>query len=126
MYHDFDYERTLTTSLRAQWQLDDVLRADQNLDFSRGFMPESLARTAALGRHTASRFPAAVHETDDIDRHERGQSVEVELLHARRVKDAGRIDDPDDLPERSRGGLERRFDLSGVRHVCINRDGPAS
>ena len=49
MYHDFDYERTLASSLRAQWQLDDVLRADQDLDFTRNFMPESLARTAALG-----------------------------------------------------------------------------
>jgi len=48
MYHDFDYERTLASSLRAQWQLDDVLKADQELDFSRHFMPESLARTAAL------------------------------------------------------------------------------
>jgi hypothetical protein len=49
MYHDFNYERTLATSLRAQWMLDDVLRADQELDFSRNFMPESLARTAAIG-----------------------------------------------------------------------------
>jgi len=49
MYHDFDYERTLASSLRAQWLLDDVLRADQDLDFTRNFMPESLARTAALG-----------------------------------------------------------------------------
>ena len=48
MYHDFNYEATLASSLRAQWQLDDVLRADQDLDFSRNFMPESLARTAAL------------------------------------------------------------------------------
>jgi hypothetical protein len=48
MYHDFHYEATLASSLRAQWQLDDVLRADQELDFSRRFMPESLARTAAL------------------------------------------------------------------------------
>ena len=48
MYHDFNYQATLATSLRAQWQLDDVLRADQDLDFSRNFMPESLARTAAL------------------------------------------------------------------------------
>jgi hypothetical protein len=48
MYHDFDYEATLASSLRAQWQLDDVLRADQELDFSRRFMPESLARTAAI------------------------------------------------------------------------------
>jgi hypothetical protein len=48
MYHDFNYEATLASSLRAQWQLDDVLGADQDLDFSRNFMPESLARTAAL------------------------------------------------------------------------------
>ena len=48
MYHDFNYEATLASSLRAQWQLDDVLREDQNLDFSRNFMPESLARTAVL------------------------------------------------------------------------------
>ena len=48
MYHDFNYENTLASSLRAQWQLDDVLRADQDLDFTRNFMPESLARTGAL------------------------------------------------------------------------------
>jgi hypothetical protein len=48
MYHDFNYEATLASSLRAQWQLDDVLREDQELDFSRNFMPESLARIAAL------------------------------------------------------------------------------
>ncbi len=48
MYHDFNYQATLSSSLRAQWQLDDVLREDQELDFSRNFMPESLARTAVL------------------------------------------------------------------------------
>jgi hypothetical protein len=48
MYHDFNYEATLASSLRAQWQLDDVLREDQELDFSRNFLPESLARTASL------------------------------------------------------------------------------
>lgn len=47
MYHEFTYEKVLASSLRAQWELDDVLRADQELDFSRRFMPESLARTAA-------------------------------------------------------------------------------
>ena len=35
MYHDFNYEGTLVSSLRAQWVLDEVLRADQDLDFSR-------------------------------------------------------------------------------------------
>jgi hypothetical protein len=48
MYHLFNYEATLASSLRAQWQLDDVLRRDQELDFSRNLMPESLARTAEL------------------------------------------------------------------------------
>lgn len=48
MYHEFNYEATLASSLRAQWQLDDVLRTDEELDFSRKFMPESLARTAVL------------------------------------------------------------------------------
>jgi hypothetical protein len=48
MYHNFNYEATLASSLRAQWELDDVLRVDQDLDFSRKFMPESLARTAAI------------------------------------------------------------------------------
>jgi hypothetical protein len=54
MYHDFNYQRTLATSLRAQWMLDDVLPADQELDFSRNFMPESLARTAATTSLSAS------------------------------------------------------------------------
>jgi hypothetical protein len=53
MYHDFNYEATLATSLRAAWQLDDVLRADQELDFTRNFMPESLARTAAIASLSA-------------------------------------------------------------------------
>src|SRR4029450_3950104 len=48
MYHDFNYEATLASSLRAPWQLDDVLREEQELDFTRNFMPESLARTAAV------------------------------------------------------------------------------
>ncbi len=48
MYHDFNYQRTLASSLRAQWLLDDVLPADQELDFNRNFMPDSLARTAAI------------------------------------------------------------------------------
>ena len=48
MYHDFTYEAVLASSLRAQWKLDDVLRPDQELDFSRNMMPESLAGTATL------------------------------------------------------------------------------
>jgi hypothetical protein len=48
MYHNFNFEAALASSLKAAWHLDDVLRSDQELDFSRSFMPESLARTAAV------------------------------------------------------------------------------
>lgn len=54
MYHDFTYQATLGTSLRAEWALDDVLRADQELDFSRDFLPDSLARTRALSGLSAA------------------------------------------------------------------------
>jgi P-aminobenzoate N-oxygenase AurF len=54
VYQDFNYEATLASSLRAQWQLDEVLREDQELDFSRRFLPESLARTGALQTLTRS------------------------------------------------------------------------
>ena len=47
MYHDYTYKAVLASSLRAQWELDDILAPDQDLDFSRDFMPESLARSAA-------------------------------------------------------------------------------
>jgi hypothetical protein len=48
MAQELSYANTLQTSLRAAWSLDDVLRSDQEFDFSRNFLPESLARTAAL------------------------------------------------------------------------------
>jgi hypothetical protein len=66
MYHDFNYEATLASSLRAQWQLDDVLREDQELDFSRRFMPESLARTGALETLT----PSEQHILNQIAAHQ--------------------------------------------------------
>ena len=42
------YDAVLATSLRAAWDLDDVFGPDQELDFSRNFLPERLARTAEL------------------------------------------------------------------------------
>jgi hypothetical protein len=53
MYHDFTYQATLASSLRGAWSLDDVLREDQELDFSRPFLPESLARTGELASLSA-------------------------------------------------------------------------
>jgi len=42
------YEATFRASLRAQWDLDSVLAPGQELDFSRDFLPQSLARTNEL------------------------------------------------------------------------------
>lgn len=43
------YEATYRASLRAAWDLDTVLELTQELDFSRNFLPERLARTGELG-----------------------------------------------------------------------------
>ena len=46
MIQGYSFAVTLASSQRAAWKLDDVLGAEQELDFSRAFMPEALARTA--------------------------------------------------------------------------------
>jgi hypothetical protein len=55
------YESVLASSLKGAWQLDDVFPPDQDLDFSRNFLPESLARTAALGNLSADEQRALNH-----------------------------------------------------------------
>ena len=47
MYHDFNFASVLAASARAAWQIDDVLPTGAALDFTRPFMPETLARTGA-------------------------------------------------------------------------------
>jgi hypothetical protein len=49
MFHDFSFGTILSASTRAAWQIEDILPDGAALDFSRPFMPESLARTGALG-----------------------------------------------------------------------------
>lgn len=48
MYHNFDFRDVLASSVKAAWQVEDVLPAGTRLDFSRRFLPESLARTDAV------------------------------------------------------------------------------
>jgi hypothetical protein len=47
MLQRFNFEKVLASSARAAWQIEDVLPPEAKLDFSRGFMPEALARTAS-------------------------------------------------------------------------------
>ena len=48
MFHDFNFKDVLSCSLRAAWQIEDVLPQGAALDFGRPFMPETLARTGAI------------------------------------------------------------------------------
>jgi hypothetical protein len=49
MYSDFTYHAVLASSQRATWQIEDIIGPGHALDFSRPFLPESLARTAMPG-----------------------------------------------------------------------------
>jgi hypothetical protein len=48
MYHAFNFSDVLASSVKAAWQVEDVLPAGARLDFGRRFMPETLARTDAI------------------------------------------------------------------------------
>jgi hypothetical protein len=46
--HGFTYEAALAASERIRWRVEDLIGGDKRLDFSRPFLPESLARTETL------------------------------------------------------------------------------
>jgi hypothetical protein len=48
MYHGLNFRDVLASSARAAWQVEDVLPEDAQLDFSRRFLPEALARTDGI------------------------------------------------------------------------------
>ncbi|HEU0098756.1 MAG TPA: diiron oxygenase [Allosphingosinicella sp.] len=45
MYHNFDFRDVLASSVKAAWQVEDVLPPGAELDFGRRFLPEAIART---------------------------------------------------------------------------------
>ncbi len=46
MFQAYNFKDVLDTSVRAAWQIEDVLPEEAKLDFSRDLLPQSLARTA--------------------------------------------------------------------------------
>ena len=44
----YTYEATLKSSQKSAWKIEDLIGGERTLDFSRSFMPESLAGTAGL------------------------------------------------------------------------------
>jgi hypothetical protein len=48
MHHHFNFKDVLAISSRPGWAIEDVLPPGAQLDYDRRFMPENLARTAAI------------------------------------------------------------------------------
>jgi len=44
----YSYEATLAASQKVNWRIEDIIGGDKRLDFSRPFMPESLARVEPM------------------------------------------------------------------------------
>ena len=48
LYHRFTYKDALAASEKVRWRVEDIIGGDKRLDFTRPFMPESLARVEGL------------------------------------------------------------------------------
>ena len=48
MQHNYSYQSALAASERINWKLEDLIGGDKKLDFSKPFMPESLAQVKQL------------------------------------------------------------------------------
>lgn len=46
--HQYDYRETIVASNKVNWRIEDIIGGDKKLDFSKRFMPESLARVEQL------------------------------------------------------------------------------
>jgi hypothetical protein len=45
---NYNYQETLAASVKANWRIEDIIGGDKRLDFSKPFMPDSLARVESL------------------------------------------------------------------------------
>ena len=45
---NYSYQETLAASAKANWRIEDIIGGDKRLDFTKPFMPESLARVESL------------------------------------------------------------------------------
>ena len=48
MQHNYSYESALATSERIGWRVEDIIGGEKRLDFTKPFMPESLAQVKQL------------------------------------------------------------------------------
>jgi hypothetical protein len=52
--HGYTYQAALAASQKVNWRIEDIIGGDKRLDFTKPFMPESLARVEPLGFLTES------------------------------------------------------------------------
>lgn len=45
---NYNYQETLAAAVKANWRVEDIIGGDKRLDFTKPFMPDSLARVNAL------------------------------------------------------------------------------
>ena len=45
---NYNYQETLAASAKANWRIEDIIGGDKRLDFTKRFLPESLARVESL------------------------------------------------------------------------------
>jgi hypothetical protein len=48
MQHNYSYQSALAASERIGWKVDDIVGGDKKLDFTKPFMPESLAQVKEI------------------------------------------------------------------------------
>jgi hypothetical protein len=48
MQHNYSYQSALAASERIGWEIDDIIGGDKKLDFTKPFMPESLAQVKQI------------------------------------------------------------------------------
>ena len=48
MQHNYSYQSAFAASGRVNWKIEDLIGGDKKLDFSKPFMPESLAQVKKL------------------------------------------------------------------------------
>ena len=71
--HGFTYAKALAASEKINWRVEDIIGGTHRLDFSKPFMPESLARTSALdfldaeARRQRTRRHVAAHDLERDD-----------------------------------------------------------
>jgi hypothetical protein len=47
--HNYSYQSTLADAIKVNWRVEDLIGEDKRLDFSRPFLPESLAGVSGIG-----------------------------------------------------------------------------